>query len=278
MKALPFALAAASLLLAGCNEPAANKPAAPTQVVVQVNDSELSVHQLNQLLEKTQGLSAEQVQDARKRMLQTLIDQQLLMDQAVEEKLDRSPDVLLALEKARREVLSRAYLEKAAATAEAPSEQEIDGFYDRNPNLFALRNLYHYRELLLPAQTANFAELAEALRSATSLQAARDLLAARGVEPRLNQGQRAAEQSPPELLERLAMAKPGELLVVDNNLGLSLLEITRIEPAPLQREQARPIIANLLLGQRRNQAMAQAVGKLRQSAELTYTDKSLQPL
>ena len=278
MKALPFALAAVSLLLAGCNEPATEKPAAPTQVVAKVNGSELSVHQLNQLLDKTQGLSAEQVQDARKRMLQTLIDQQLLMDQAVEEKLDRSPDVLLALEKARREVLSRAYLEKAAATAEAPSEQEIDSFYDRNPNLFALRNLYHYRELLLPAQTANFAELAEALRGATSLQAARELLAARGVEPRLNQGQRGAEQSPPELLERLAMAKPGELLVVDNNLGLSLLEITRIEPAPLQREQARPIIANLLLGQRRNQAMAQTVGKLRQSTELTYTDKSLQPL
>lgn len=278
MKALPFALAAASLLLAGCNEPAAEKPATPTQVVAQVNGSELSVHQLNQLLGQTQNLSAKQVQDARKRMLQTLIDQQLLMDQAEEEKLDRSPEVLLALEKARREVLSRAYLEKAAAAAEAPSEQEIGNFYDRNPNLFALRNVYHYRELLLPAQAPNFTELAEALRGSSSLQAARELLEARGVEAHLNQGQRAAEQSPPELLGRLAMARPGELLVVDNNLGLSLLEINRIEPAPLEREQAKPIIADLLLGQRRNQAMTQAVGKLRQSAELTYTDKSLQPL
>ena len=210
-------------------------------------------------------------------MLQTLIDQELLMAKALEEKLDRSPEVLLALEAARREALSRAYLEAIANKVEKPSDQEINNYYDLNPNLFALRSIFEYRELLLPMQTPDFAAVAEKLKTSKTLDQAAALLTGMSVKFTTSKGVRAAEQTPADLLTKLSYAKPGETLAVENNLGLSMVEITKIDKASIDLETAKPIITNLLINQRRNQAMNNAVGDLRKAAKITYLDSKLKP-
>lgn len=276
MKSIYSVLLTSSLLLSGCGQDEA-KSTAPSQVLATVNSSEISVHQLNQLLSQAKDIPQERIAEAQRRMLQTLVDQELLMAKAVEDRLDRTPDILLALETARREVLSRAYLEKIANSVEPPSAQEIGSYYDLNPNLFALRRIFEYHELLLPVQTEDFAALAEKVKASKSVDEAARLLTDKGVKYGMNRGTRAAEQTPPDLLVKLSYAKPGETLAVDNDLGLSLVEITQIQNAPIDLEAAKPIISNMLLNQRRNQAMADAVGGLRKTASISYTDSSLKP-
>lgn len=276
MKSIHYVLLTGSLLLSGCGQDEA-KPAAPTQVVATVNDSEISVHQLNHLLGQAKDIPQERIAEAQRRMLKTLVDQELLMAKAIADKLDRSPDVLLALETARREVLSRAYLERIANSVAAPTDQEIRTYYDLNPNLFALRSIFEYRELLLPVETEGFAAVAEKVKASKSVDEAASQLTAMGVKYSQNQGSRAAEQTPPDLLAKLSYAKAGETLAVENALGLSLVEITLIQKAPIDLENAKPIIVNMLSNQRRNQAMGDAVGNLRKTATITYTDSSLQP-
>ena len=269
-------LTSSLLLLSGCGQNDA-KPSTPTQVVAQVNDSEISVHQLNNLLGQASDIPAERIAEAQRKILQTLIDQELLMAKALEDKLDRSPEVLLALETAKREVLSRAYLERIASAVEKPSDQEISNYYDLNPNIFALRNIFEYRELLLPVQTPDFAAAAEKLKTSKTLDEAAALLTGMSIKYTTNKGSRAAEQTPPDLLSKLSYAKPGETLSVESDLGLSMVEITQIQKAPIDLETAKPIIANLLFNQRKNQAMGNAVGGLRKSAEITYLDSKLKP-
>lgn len=276
MKTISYAFLTSCLLLTGCGDDDA-KPAAPTQVVATVNNSEISVHQLNQLLGQSKDIPEERIAEARSRMLKTLIDQELLMAKAVEDKLDRSPEVLLALETARREVLSRAYLERVASSVMLPSEQDIRTYYDLNPNLFALRNIYQYREMLLPVETEGFAGIAEMLKTNASIDAAASRLTELGVKYTTNRGNRSAEQTPGDLLAKLSYAKPGETLVIESALGLSVLEIIEIQPAPIDLESAKPIIGNMLMNQRRNQAMGNAVAELRDAATITYTDSALQP-
>lgn len=276
MKTIHYVLLTSSLLLAGCGQDDA-KPTAPTQVVATVNDSEISVHQLNHLLGQAKDIPEERIAEAQRRMLKTLVDQELLMAKAVEEKLDRSPEVLMALETARREVLSRAYLERIANSVASPTDQEIRTYYDINPNLFALRSIFEYRELLLPRETQDFASVAEKIKAGVTVDAAASQLTGMGVKFSINRGNRAAEQTPPDLLAKLSYAKPGETLAVENALGLSFVEIAQIQKAPIDLENAKPIINNILSNQRRNQAMSKAVSNLRESATITYTDSSLQP-
>jgi len=98
-------------LLSGCGaDEGAAKPA--SQVAVKVNKDEISVHQLNTLLMRSDPVPPEMLKQAGTAALERLIDQQLLVQQAKERKLERDPKVMQAIEVARREILARSYVEQ----------------------------------------------------------------------------------------------------------------------------------------------------------------------
>src|SRR5437016_4544370 len=107
--------------LVACGSKDAEKPA--SQVAAKVNSGEISVHQLNYVLTRT-GAGASSPETApkiRREILDKLVDQELAVEQAVEKKLDRSPDVIMAIESARREILARAYIEQITAAMAKPT-------------------------------------------------------------------------------------------------------------------------------------------------------------
>ena len=92
MALLPVVLAA--VLATGCGDKGSSEGKA-TQAAARVNGSEVTVHQINQILERQQGLRPEQADAASRNILEGLIDQQLAVDKAEEQKLDRDPQVTL---------------------------------------------------------------------------------------------------------------------------------------------------------------------------------------
>ena len=109
------AVAALALVLAACGKKDEAKVA--TQVAAKVGSEEISVHQINQVLARTNTANAtpQQAQAVRREVLEKLIDQQVAVDQATEQKMHRSPDVVAQIEAARREVLARAYIQQLAS-------------------------------------------------------------------------------------------------------------------------------------------------------------------
>ena len=93
---VPTVLACAALLAACGGGDGDKKPA--TQVAAKVNSGEISVHQVNQVLQRQPGLKPEQVQAVSRRVLDGLVDQELAIQQATEQKLDRDPRVVSAIE------------------------------------------------------------------------------------------------------------------------------------------------------------------------------------
>ena len=106
---------AIALTLVACGDKEGKKVA--TQVAAKVGSEEISVHQINQVLSRTNtgGASPEAVQAMGKEVLEKLIDQQLAVDQATENKLHRSPEVVAQIEAARRDILARAYIQQVSA-------------------------------------------------------------------------------------------------------------------------------------------------------------------
>ena len=148
MALLPVVLAAA--LAAGCGEkePAEGKA---TQSAARVNDTEITVHQINQILERQPGLRPEQADTASRNILEGLIDQQLAVAKAEEQKLDRDPQVMQLLEATRRNILARTYIERAAASgAGTPTTEEIRKYFDEKPALFSQRKVYALQEFTVP--------------------------------------------------------------------------------------------------------------------------------
>src|SRR3974390_2470128 len=110
----------AALLVTACGHQAAPS----SQVAVKVNKDEITVLQLNQQLQRLPaGVPQDQRDEATRRVIVALIDQQLMAQQAIEHKLDREPDVLSALESARQQLLAQAYVQRVLAAQAKPSDQ-----------------------------------------------------------------------------------------------------------------------------------------------------------
>ena len=121
-------MAAVAALLAGCGDRKKDKVA--SQTAARVNKEEITVHQINLVLQAQRALPPEQAASAGRQVLERLIDQELTLQKASEQKIDRDPKVLAQIDAARREIISRAYLERIGAGAPHPTAEEIKQYYD----------------------------------------------------------------------------------------------------------------------------------------------------
>ena len=86
-----IALTAALVLLTGCGD---KKEKSASQTAAKVNKSEITVHQINFVLQQQRGLKPEQTDTVSKQILERLIDQELALQKADDLKVDRDPRVV----------------------------------------------------------------------------------------------------------------------------------------------------------------------------------------
>src|SRR5262245_44453560 len=100
------------------------------QLAARVNQSEISVHQVQAVLRKQPRLLDPSAEAAPLQVLEILIDQELAAQAATKQGLESEPATLQAFQVARREVLARTYFDRVAEKASMPSSDEIDRYYD----------------------------------------------------------------------------------------------------------------------------------------------------
>ena len=120
--ALTISVIVSAVALAACG---GHKDKA-TQVAAKVNKEEISVHQINFVLSQAQGIKPEQRDAASKVVLERLIDQELAYQKAQEQKLDRDPNVLQAIEAAKRQIVVQNYMTKVASAAELVNKLKVE--------------------------------------------------------------------------------------------------------------------------------------------------------
>jgi EpsD family peptidyl-prolyl cis-trans isomerase len=163
---LVIALVAGAALLVGCGD---KKDKAASQTAAKVNKDEITVHQINFVLQQQRNLRPEQADAASRQVLERLIDQQLALQKGEDLKVDRDPRVVQQLEAARREILARAYLEKIGEAAARPTPEEIRKYYEEKPALFRERRIYSLQELSVEARPEQVPELRQQLAAAKNI-------------------------------------------------------------------------------------------------------------
>lgn len=264
------ALAVAMMALAavGCGKSDDKKPA--TQVAAKVNKEELSVHQINSVLQRTQNLSPEQVKQASRQILDRLIDQELLVQQAMEKKLDRDPKVMQAVEAARREILSRAYVEQATAGVAKPGAAEIADFYAKRPELFRERRVYNMREFAIALKPDALPRLQEEMLKAKTFADLAEWLKSENIPFSANTATKSAEQLPLELVGRFHQMKDGQTAVIPTPNGILVVQLVSSQSQPLDEKQAAPFIEQFLTNQRKAEMAANELKNLKAKATIEY--------
>lgn len=260
----------AAALMAGC-EP--KKSADTAAVAARVNKEDITLPQINQVLQQQRGLRPEQAEAASRQILERLIDQELAAQKAADLKLDRDPKVQQQLEAARREVLARAYLDKAGEAAAKPGADEVAKYYEANPALFNERRIYNLQEIAIEATPEQVAQLREKLASAKSGAELIDYLKANGIRFSGNQAVRAAEQLPLASLRTIAAMKDGQAILSPTPNGALVVMLAGSRAQPITLAQATPAIEQFLLNARKRELLTADLKTLRAGATVTYAGR-----
>lgn len=253
--------------LVGCNRSGGG--AGDSQIAAQVNQGEISVHQVQALLRAQPAVAARWGEQAADRALDVLIEQEVAAQAATQAGLDKQPQVIQSLALAQREVLARAYQDQLADKARLPDTGAINSYYDEHPELFVQRKIYQIEETLVrPGSQDEAQALLRELPQLTSLDALHLHLTARGLSKASQRTTVAAENVPLEWLPRLAQLSAGRSLVSRRGDAIVVWTLIGSEESPMLLTQAKPAIQAALVRQARQQAIQEGMKKLRDQAKI----------
>ena len=260
------------LLLAACGR----HDAPEARLAARVNGTEITVQQVSVSEPSASAGASRRSAAINVQALDQVIDRELLVQQALKEKLDADPQVARALDEARRQVLAQAWLDHAARKAGlgAKGAKDVRAFYAENPALFAQRRIYRFRELGV-AGGEGAAQLSEQVRAEVA--GARDLDEVAGwlkwrnleVSP-VTGATQPAEQLPLSYLPQLARMRPGDIAVFPTAAGASVVQLLQAQDAPLSEQEAAPLIEKFLAGRRKLEVAAAETKRLRATARIEY--------
>jgi EpsD family peptidyl-prolyl cis-trans isomerase len=265
---LPAALVLSTVLLAACGD--AKPPA--TQVVAKVNKDEITSHQIDYVAAKTR-MTPETAPQARRQILDLLVDQQLAVQQAIDRKLDRSPEVIAAMDQAKREILARAFYAQLAGGSVEPTEAETKAYYLEHPELFAQRRVYALQEITVPAAKAPKDLLREQVAANRPLAEIADRLKKENVPHSANAARVASEQVPQALLPKLQQLKDGQNGLVETPQAVYVLRVANSQAAPVDEQAAQGAIKQILSMQRNRETITRTMADLKQKSSIEYLNE-----
>ncbi|MGQ3052275.1 MAG: EpsD family peptidyl-prolyl cis-trans isomerase [Roseateles sp.] len=267
---LLLAVVAAAALLTACGGEKSDKA---SQTAAKVNKEEITVHQINFVLQRQPGLKPEQAEAAGRQVLERLVDQELAVQKAQEQKLDRDPRVVQQIEAAKREIIARAYAERVGEAVSKPTTDEIAKYYNDKPALFKDRRIYSLQEVQIEAKPEQFETIRAKLAEAKNLNEFAEYLKSAELRFNGNQAVRAAEQLPLASLDAISKMKDGDSMINQTPNGLTVLFLVGSRSQPVDEVRARPAIEAFLLNQRKAEAVQKDIKALRDSSKIEYVGK-----
>jgi peptidyl-prolyl cis-trans isomerase C len=255
----------AALSLAACGSQ--HHAAAKSQVVAKVNDRELTTMQLNQTL---QALNPPKLTpEVTKHALSSLVDEEILVQEAQKAQLDRDPVTVAAFEHARRQILAQAFAERRIFPRAEVSLGEEEQYYKDHPPLFEHRKIY--RLSVYTVKSSEMTDLLKAeLNTASSSDLVRDILNKHGMKYEVQMVNTPAEDLPLEKIGQFANARVGDLLIAEQPQNVLLISVVALEDRPLTFEHAKPLIASYLTKQRNTRAIEDHLKAQRSGASILY--------
>lgn len=270
--ASPISRSAAVVMLALLALSACGEKARKTgQALASVNGEEITVLQLNEEMQRA-GVQAAQQDTARKQLLEGLIDRQLLQNEAAKDKLERDPQVMQAIERAKAMIVAQAYMQKRIGSQARPAKGEVEQYYQQHPEFFANRKQFDMRQLVLATKDVSD-PLKSQLDSAKSLDDAAAWLDQHQIKYVRAGLTRTSTDLPPELGARLAAMPKGQLFLIREGERSMLIQIAEVKDSPLSLDAATAQIEQFLFNKKNKEAAEAEIKRLRATAKVEYFNR-----
>lgn len=256
-----------TLILNGCSQ---NEQEASKTLAV-VNGDEITVGQLQSELAKAP--LNENSNEVAKRMLTNLIDRQLLVQEALKFNLDRSPEVVQAIESSRAQIYAQAYMSKKLAKLQDVSDDEIGAFISHHPEMFAHRKLFKTFDVIF-ANDASRVDVKAMERDITTLESLEAELQVKNVVYDKSNNQFLTDRLPLSVLSKISQLQQGDLLFVHNENSIVVKSIQSIVEMPVTKEQAISAARKLLSQQKKQEFIKKEIDRLKNLSTIQiFNDK-----
>lgn len=249
-----------------------NKEKKSGQALASVNGEEITILQLNEELQRA-GVSAAQQEAASKQLLESLIDRQLLQNEAARDKTDRDPKVVQAIERAKALIVAQSYLQKRIGNIAKPTPAEIGEYFQQNPAFFTHRKVIDLKQIVMATKDAD-GPFKAALDGFKSLDEAAAWLEGQKVAFGKTQMSRSTADLPPEMSSKLLAMPKGQLFVIREGERTLLNVIAEVKEAPVTLEAASNQIGQFLYNKKTKEASDAELARLRAGAKIEYLGKA----
>lgn len=254
------------LVFSACDSQSKEKK--PGQALASVNGKEVTALQLNDEIRRA-GIRADQYEAASEQLLESLIIRQLIVDEAMRNKLDRTPEVMQARERANAQIIANAYLQSIVSKIPKPSKSEIDEYFQQHPEHFAQRKQFDLTVVRVATNDLNN-ELKASVGAAKSLDEVTAMLDEHQVHYSLNLASRSTADLPAEMAIMMQEKGKGHIFIVNEPKNSLLISINTIKDSPVTAAAAVSQIERHLTNRKYKQATDAEIARLRSSAKIEY--------
>lgn len=263
-----------SLLLATLSACSNNEPGGKqTQVVAKVNGDEITVHQINGEMQRLQ-VPVANPQLVAKKMLVSLIDRQLLVQEAVKLNLDRTPEVMQLVDAAKAQIYAQAYLARKVSSLGQATEKEVQQFMVEHPEVFSRRKVFTTADIIFANNPAkvNPDTLKNLVSNAEEL---KDWLNRHQIHFEIAEETIPTEALPKEAVSLADQVKVGDLLFMHDDIKVVARSIANISEVPLTEQQAMDMATKAVNERKRQQLILDELQRLKKLAQIEVLDPNL---
>jgi len=243
---------------------------APGQVAAVVNGEEISIYQLEEALHQSGLIGDEKGKQAIPQLLNRLIEQSLIIQQAKKDKLERDPGVMMALEVSKRQILTEEWLQRKMKAVKKPGNQEIDEFYSAHPELFEKHKLFQLKELVLDTSVISQKKIDLMIDSTDDVNILEQNLEANKIPFTVNMSTMMAEQLPMDRLSLLSSVPFSRYIKVTGDNSILIQGVLSTKETPIEKAKAAVLIESYLYNQERKKKADAIIKKLHDSAKIKY--------
>jgi peptidyl-prolyl cis-trans isomerase C len=264
---MPVAICLLLPFLCACG--AESRSESAREIVATVNGDAITARELGDRSAMIGLRATTDIRIGEKQVLESLVDEKLLAQKAIETGLDRKPETRAALERARQQVLAQATVDHTAGNGPV-TYRDTKAFYDGHPELFARRRSYIFRRFELLVGELRPSLRAELDRAESPAEVG--FLLKRAGEAFGEETQaRAAETLPPDFLKHADVMQRGDIVISREDGRIVLMQLVSSIAEPVGLVRATPAIRAFLLESRRKSAASQLLQNLRTGAKIEYS-------
>lgn len=256
-----------ALGLAACN----NKDKKPGQALVKVNGEEITMLQFNDELSLA-GTSTGNPKSTNKQLIDSLIDRQLIISEAIIHKINRSPEVMRAIERAKSKIIEQAYLKHIVSKITEPTLAEITDYFQKHPEYFSERKQFDMQQLIFAAKDVND-ELKATMDSAKSFDTITAWLDRHNIRYTQGQVSRSSTDLPEPMATKLGKMKKGQFFIFNDGESSLLNSISGIKNTPVAFDVAALQIKQYLIRKKSREAIDAEISRLRTLAKIDYLNE-----